>query len=736
MKKIVREETEIFLELSELCASPGYVHAIAYFCFRDNTVRYNEKLTSDDLLQQFSEERLVRTELSTIIGLTCKSQISTDLPSPDLIQEYIQKTETLLQEIHQSMMPPMEEIFNPNKIDDPSFNPFKSGKSLREPIFYSAESAYYFQYRDLSKEKYKKDTDWFSKNKGFSIQQALDVIASLQSLLNNKINDLLKKNEKEHSESTFLSGYTFTAQEISENSNIDIDIVSKIIESFVSSIDMASFNSLDDFNPTNAYPIIRLSKGEYLLFKIYSLMEALYETPFFWFKDDNKYASVAMQHRGEFTEEFSAERLKLVFGKNHVFSNIDIYDSKSKAGEIDVLVIFANKAIVLQAKSKKLTIAARKGNDNNLQSDFKKAVQDAYNQAYSCAELLQNKDCKLTDKNGNTLNINREYKEIYLFCVVSDHYPALSFQSKHFLELYNSEDNIIKTPFIMDVFLLDVMTEILQSPLHFLNYVNRRTLYGEKIFSAHELTVLSYHLKYNLWFEDEYSMIQLEDDICVDLDLAMLTRRENVPGSDTPEGILTRYKDTEFDRILKGIEKLEHSSVIDLGFMLLALSSDTIERLNDGVFQLIELGKKDGRHHDLTLFMSSANGSGLTIHCNDDHEYISVPRLEKHCERRKYAQKANSWFGLCIGQAVPRVRFGINKEYTWAQSDSMDRLVEDLPQPQNLEGKKKISFAATSASAKKTKRKIGRNEKCLCGSGKKYKNCCLRQPWKIQNHRH
>ena len=85
-----------------------------------------------------------------------------------------------------------------------------------------------------------------------------------------------------------------------------------------------------------------------------------------------------MKHRGEFTENFSAERLKSVFGKDRVFTNIDIVDSKkSKAGEIDVLVVFANRAIILQAKSKKLTIAARKGNVNCLQSDFKKAIQES-----------------------------------------------------------------------------------------------------------------------------------------------------------------------------------------------------------------------------------------------------------------------------------------------------------------------------------------------------------------------
>ena len=724
MRKIARKESKIFAELAKLCASPGYFHVIAYFCYENNTIRYADTLKPEDMHQQFSKY-LLRTEISTLIGLACKEQLNTDLPSPEVFQRYIDKTTSLLKEIHQSMLSPMESIFDSSKFGDNSFNPFRDGSVLREPIFYSGESAYHFQYRDLSKIKYEKDNDWFLRNKGFSIQQAINVITSIESLLNDKVSNIVQSFvDKDPSEWTVLPAYKFTAKEVSDISNIEIDTVTLVIESFVSPIGMDEFNSLDDFNPKNAYPIIKLLEGKYLLFQVYSLTQALYETPFFWFNDDSAYRSIAMQHRGEFTENFSAERLKLVFGEDRVFLNIDIYDSKKKAGEIDVLVVFADRAIVLQAKSKKLTIASRKGNDNRLQDDFKKAVQDAYDQAYLCSTLLNKRDYKLIDNNGNELNIDRDYKEIYPFCVVSEHYPALSFQARQFLKFQETEN--IKCPFVMDVFLLDVMTEMLQSPLYFLSYVNRRTSYGEKILAAHELTILSNHLKSNLWVDSEYTMMHLGDDICADLDLAMLTRRENAPGLDTPEGILTKYKGTAFDKIIKDIDKLEDSVTISLGFMLLSLSGDTIERINDGICTLIKRGRKDGQHHDLTLVINEGE-TGLTIHYNDDPESISRPRLERHCEGRKYAQKARSWYGICIGQAVLRPRFGVNIEYDWTQSNEMDKLVQDLPKPQNLKRKNKIKVSSATGQSKK----IGRNEKCPCGSGKKYKKCCLKQEWRM-----
>jgi len=63
-----------------------------------------------------------------------------------------------------------------------------------------------------------------------------------------------------------------------------------------------------------------------------------------------------MINRGEFTEKYTYEKLVSVFGEENVFIGIDIKNNKKETGgEIDVLVIYANRVIIVQAKSKKLT---------------------------------------------------------------------------------------------------------------------------------------------------------------------------------------------------------------------------------------------------------------------------------------------------------------------------------------------------------------------------------------------
>jgi hypothetical protein len=674
MKLKPRIEAELFSQLEILCVSPGYLHTIAFLCFRDNIVGYGNQMKVENLLKQYSSERLIRSEISTLIGLACKGKLDMSLPRPRITQKHINETDALLHELHQCILKPVIDAFEGSlNTTEVTSNPFANGIALREAILYGGDSAYDFQYRDLSLRKYKDDNIWFVTNKGYSIQQASTIVSAISRIQNQKINTFLPKMIFMGPDKwTCLPMFTFTIDEIAAESKEDKLTVKSFVTSFatVESLNENEFTSLSDFNPLNAYPIIQVSDTEYLLFQNYTLTEALYETPFFWFLGDESYKDIALKNRGTFTESFSKESLKSVFGENSVFTNVNIYNKRTRVGEIDVLAIFANRAIILQAKSKKLTLKARKGNDNSLKDDFKKAVQEAYDQAFLCATFLNDSQYSLTDADGNKLNIPREYKEIYPFCVVSEHYPSLSFQARQFLKYQTT--NTIMPPFIMDVFFLDVICEILQSPLHFLSYVNRRVQYGYKILSNHELTILSHHLKKNLWVEGDNTMLVIQDDLGADIDLAMLARRNNVPGGKTPEGILTKYQNTFFGRLINQIDKFDSSETIDLGFLLLKLDEDTvIHDLNHGISKLLELHKIDGKDHDLTLVIEDGN-TGLTIHCNNNNIAVAKRNLEKHCLIRKYTEKAKSWFGICINPADSQIKFGINFDFEWIQSKEMD----------------------------------------------------------------
>jgi hypothetical protein len=115
----------------------------------------------------------------------------------------------------------------------------------------------------------------------------------------------------------------------------------------------------------------------------------------------------------------------------------------------------------------------------------------------------------LIDNNGNKIKLSTPPKQVFPICIVADHYPALAFQARQFLKFETTDE--IRPPLITDVFALDAMTEMLETPLRLLSYLDLRSTFGPKILFTHELTLLSAHLKYNLWINENYDFVLFEE---------------------------------------------------------------------------------------------------------------------------------------------------------------------------------------------------------------------------------
>jgi hypothetical protein len=714
-----RTESEVFAELASICHSPGFIHAVAHFCFRDNVILYKDELQASDLEKMFSFSRLIRTEINTLLGLMIKSEIDWTLPTPKTIQKYIDTSDRLLQELHQCLSLEFFSDFSQETIESVFFNPFEKGNALREPIFYSGEAAYNFQYFDFAIRKYAADQCWLQANRGFTIDQASIVAKVIDEIKVDDFHSIRKRMQKLHPDKwTMLPFFSFSAEAVAVKSGLSIELVEKILGAFAldSTERNTEFNSLHDFNVITATPLLRMPSGDFLSLQSYALAESIYESPFYWMSQDKAYLPTLTKNRGDFTESFIADRLSLVFGKKHVFQNIDIIKTKAKkVSEIDVLVIWANRVIIVQAKSKRLTLEARKGNDQVIQDDFKKAVQAAYDQGTLSASSLLDKRYKLIKKDGCEIVLPTKIEEIYLFCIVSDHYPALSFQVRQFLQTQAIDR--LQAPMIMDIFALDAITEMLQSPLHFLSYINRRANFDKQLMASHELTILGFHLTNNLWVEPDTDILQLGDDFTTKLDIAMAVRRTGIQGAITPDGILTRCINTTVGRIVKEIENRADPSILDLGFLLLGMSEQAVNKMSFVVDRLAALTRADGKVHDATF--PFADGSGITFHCTDEPAHVAASRLNFYCKHRKYKEKAEKWFGLCMSSDGPKVRFGVSLFYPWTHDTNMEENTRNMPAPMPTDQAIQEILGRGNRA-----KKPGRNDLCPCGSGHKYKKCC------------
>lgn len=715
-----RPENEVFADLADLCRQPGYIHALAHICFRDNVILYKGKIKEADMRKMYSPSRLIRTEINTLLGLMIKSEIDWNVADPAETQRYIDTTDKLLEELHNCLnQEPLAEL---TKVisEGKSHNPFTRGTTLREPIFYGGEAAYHFQYLDLAVRKYSADSPWILKYRGFTIEQAARIAKVLEEIHSDNLHEIRDRLRTQHpNDWTMLPLFSCTAEQLAERAQLPTEIVEKILCAFTLPPGERNngFNALNDFNVISATPLLQMPTGAFISLQSYAFAEAIYETPFYWMAQDKSYLGTLSKHRGEFTEGFVAERLRLVFGENNVYLNIDVIEKRSeKLSEIDALVVWGNRIVIVQTKSKRLTIESRKGNDQVIRDDFVKAVQDAYDQGAVCAKSLLAKRGKLVTQDGKEITLAYDIKEIYLFCVVSDNYPALSFQTRQFLKTEDIEK--VPSALVMDVFAVDAMTEMLQSPLQFLSYVNRRAKYSNQLMASQELTILGFHLSKNLWVQPDVSLMQLHDDFSTGLDIAMAARRTALNGATTPDGVLTRFGNTTIGRIVKEIEERADPATIDLGFLFLSMSEHAVKEMSQVVDRLAARSRTDGRLHDATF---GFQGSGITFQCTEESANVAGPRLNSYCELRKYKEKAGEWFGLCINPRNVEVRFGVSLSYPWSQNDEMDEKTKDMKAPEPID-----KIVKSFLQGRNKTKKIGRNDPCPCGSGRKYKKCCLK----------
>lgn len=719
MHPMHRSEADVIDDLAALAAKPGYAHAMAGICYRDNLVSFQGEHKSSDIEHLFDRKRLNRNEITTILGLMSRQPLDLTEVDEATLRSYASRTDELMSELHDAMTGLMIGELMPQAQQGIAMSDIWKGAMMKEPIFYGTESAYSFQYRDFFAEKHAQDDDWLVRAMAFSSAQALQVASAMCSLMDVRATKGAQVGGGakigELPAASVLAIFEFTAQEIAARSGQELAVVEAVFKALTFSGDNGQFNEVGDFNQVAATPLLPTGRDSVLLFSHYAIYEALYESPFFWMHQDKAYRQQASDNRGAFTEQFSQCRLAAVFGKANVHTNVNIYEGKRIVAEADVLVIFGDRVIIVQAKAKKLTLAARKGSDGQIKADFAAAIQKAYDQGAECAAAILSGKCRLENDSGQAVVLPETIKEIYPFCVVSDQYPALAFQVSQYLKY--SADEIIRPPFVMDVFLLDVLAEMLDTPLRFISYVRMRLESAQKLMMGHELTALAYHLRCNLFLDEQYNIVMLEDSIAADLDTAMTVRREGLPGQRVPPGILTKMKGTYYERLIEQIERRPHPAVLELGFTLLSMDGDSCITVHRAIDGLTKMGKMDGQRHDFVLGMTEP-GTGICFHCNPTPSEAAVRTLELHCAKRKYAQRTANWFGVSVG-LQGEIQFGITLDFPWEQSSEMDELTKAMKPSSSLGSAMKMVERAL------VPKRHGRNDQCPCGSGSKYKRCCL-----------
>ena len=705
-----RSEVDILKDLHALCTSPGYAYALAHICLGNDWIAVSEETGPDGYAQIYDGKHLTLTEIATVTALLASQPISLAHPGPQRLYQHVQSTHSLLHELHETLKQPLLSYGQAFAAAPDGKLPSLPGPALREPYFYTTPTAYSFQYRDFALTRYVHDDPWLSSQCGFTIRECHSVISSIARLQEQKVNQWLASPADGDTEP--LPCFWFDLGELTRVSGVACPTIQAVLDRFVCPAPSAvsELSSVHDFNPITARPILRHPDGYYLLFQFYWLFESFYVSPAYWMQSDPKYVDRAAQNRGEAAETLADETVRRVFGDAHVHRNILVKRGKNQIGEIDVLVEFGDRAVVIEAKSKRLTLSARQGRHSAIERDFSDAIQKAYDQAYRCSEAILEPQTRLLRSDGTSVPLPFPFAEVYPLCVLAEHYPALSFQTRQFLKTQDSSG--VRAPLVLDVFSLDTVAEFLSSPLRFLNYLELRALHGDHVQGNTELSLLGLHLHQNLWPMIDGGITSLHDDISASIDAAMTTRRLGAPGKDTPPGVLTGLRGTPVGEIIGALDEYSTPPTIDLGLFLLKGNGKSLQQTNSHISRVLNRATNENTLRTATLY-SPGSPVGLTVQCVPAGLNGDKATLRHTCVAHKYRRRVEKWVGveMRMGFSIAQI---LPLNYPWKADLAMDQMIHAIDE--------RAHFAEPIAS--RIGRGVGRNEPCPCGSRKKFKRCC------------
>jgi len=698
---------------------------------------------------------------------------------PDSWQDLMQmkqKTYELMEELHQAFTIPFVEKMQKNlekkhekkdlMKEQKEF--FGKGDMLTEPIFYSGTGAYDFQYLDFLERKYKYDKKWLSEKKNFDIEKTKNIAIQIKNTLQEKskkvrlygikerlpqiIEDIKKKNPNEDWEKCVkeilpmmeLHQYVelffkyptdkknLSIDEIREDEwksfykgLIELFVIRKTdfdsdvnIESFLNNFSISikkginsQFRTIGNYNLINSHPIIKLDEEKYFVPIPFLLFEAIYESPFYWMIKNKEYEDQAGKNRGRVGEEIVYKFLLKVFGENKTFKSVKITTKKGKDDtDIDVLCVLGSKALCVQVKSKKLTTLSRTGNDEQLQKDFQGAVQDAYEQGLVSRHKILKKNAKFIDENGDEIKLSEEIDEVYIMGITTENYPSLAHQVHVML---NKKDND-PFPIVLTIFDLDLLTFYLNDPYDFLYYIRQRTLLMDYFKADEEMTFLGYHLEQKLW------KIPKVDGCLIATSFAQLVDRNYYPlkaglvVSDDGDTIKNRWKNEDFDRLCNQLKNIGQAKITDIVFHLLDWSGNARKNLVDLIIKIKQKTLNDRKTHNFSMPPDDSFSPrvGVTYtSSNSDNVGELRNSLLTLCQVRKYKCKGDVWIGFgSLKNSNNMIDVVVFSDQKWEQDEELEKMSKTI-----LKGQGRYIRIG---------KKIGRNEKCPCGSGLKYKKCC------------
>ena len=482
--------------------------------------------------------------------------------------------------------------------------------------------------------------------------------------------------------------------------------------------DISPENFFELHNLINRKPIIKIDEDYYIPI-LHRLLDSF---------DKNIFRNIFMRNESEKEsikkkistncEKYTGELFKNIIPTAKVYIS-NYYKINKNYIENDILIEYDNYLFVIEVKAGSFTPDIAINNFESHQKALKKLIEEGNSQICRFLNQLEmKKSIKIyeTGKRGakikTEINIDN-YKEIFKLVITLDGFNEIEARAEK-IGIINLQENII----VCSIDDLEVYSDYFNNnPTEFIHYIRNRTLATTHpmINLNDELDHLGLYIEYNSYTTTATNISKEHQDvnnIIWELPRLELDRYYNGRyfGKKVDKPIQNHSK-----RITELIVFSNNHPVKNLTSTLvkiLDMSSEGQDEVEYYINEMIKFYHIKGRpKHGAFLIEDYL----IAISCIvGNNNYNTGPLLLEMYANLKISGFRNAYTLVLfyndkdiLEKVEPRNICASDYEYF---TKEVDYIVEKLKE-------RRLSKA-------KLERKIGRNEKCPCGSGKKYKNCC------------
>lgn len=631
-----RSDEDIFADLRSLALSEGAMHEISAIIYRDWVLAIDTQVgkVMEEPTQRWSTDKLNTNELLLLIGLMVQSPSDQTYATINQKREFAAEADKLLRELHDRINADAASVFDPSSqtfLEAPN----SLGTFAREAIYYGAASFYLHQFAKFARERYREDNTWLLQNAGLSIRPIIDIAQFIVRRVTEQMNGIghLMQEGAELTNGDLTDSLLISKAKLQERFGGKADA---FIAKFATKATGANAEFTGPFcvNGVSIAPLIDIGDHLYVPNQ-YRLLESVYESPFYWMVSDDAYAGKHSKHRGAFLEGTAEHIFRRVFGSEGVFVNATFPAAENQiGGEVDVLVRYGEFAIVVQAKSKRITLKARAGDPGALKTDFKGAIQDPYQQALASCDLIKT-GAKCVDTNGSEITLPTSPR-VFPLVVLSDAFPAATALSRRLL--YRPEGS--PAPVIWDIGVLDCVARILPTPIELLFYLKCRGEVFDTIISDSEFNYLGYHFGHKLALAPKADLMMIDRDFATVVDNFMIAADLDLD-AERPRSILEEIEIPLVSPLLAAL-KSAPPEIAAVVIDLYDFSSAALEEVSKNILALRFEVAKNGEK--LKAFSILTGNGGFSYIVSPGMSPAKLQAATAIGRKNKYENSADRWY--------------------------------------------------------------------------------------------